>query len=307
MRGNLFMADQSDILNQLSAALAARTATARNTVAAIQLRHDRHLTGTLWRPDALVASEQSLPHADEFEVIAPGGATVNAKIVGRDPGTNVAVLRLAQPVSPPSLVPGDAQPGALAVAFGTDGAGGATARLGIVNFAGPEWHSNAGGRIDQRIVLDLRVARAEEGGPVFDAAGACLGITTFGPRGQVIVIPSVTVERVVPMLLKDGYVARGWFGVVLQPVAVPDALQDAAGQPSGLMVMSLVEGGPAAKAGIVAGDILLTINGKPTRRFRRVATQLGPESIGRKVDVRVIRGGAVISLEATVEARPAAA
>jgi S1-C subfamily serine protease len=299
------MTDQPDILTQLSAALATRAATARNAVAAIRLRHDRHLTATLWRADAVVASEQSLPHGDEFDVIAPGGAAVNAKVAGRDPATNVALLQLAQPVTPPSLAAGDAQLGALVTAFGADGAGGATARLGVVNFAGPEWHSNAGGRIDRRIVLDLRIGRAEEGGPVFDAAGACLGITTFGPRGKVIVIPAATIERVVPALLKDGRVARGWLGVALQPVAVPDALQSQAGQPSGLMVMSIVDGGPAAKAGLVAGDIVVTVNGAPTHRFRRVATQLGPDSIGRQVEVRVIRGGAVISFRTTVEARPA--
>ena len=109
-----------------------------------------------------------------------------------------------------------------------------------------------------------------------------------------------------PLLLKEGRVARGWLGVALQPVAIPDALQSEAGQSSGMMVMSIVDGGPAAKAGLVAGDIVLSVNDAPTRRLRRLASQLGPESIGRNAAVRVIRGGAIVSLQAVIEARPAA-
>jgi len=67
---------------------------------------------------------------------------------------------------------------------------------------------------------------ARRAGPFFDAAGACLGMSTFGPRGQVIVIPTATIERIVPLLLKDGRIARGWLGVALQAVAVPDALRE---------------------------------------------------------------------------------
>src|SRR5439155_20499447 len=109
--------------------------------------------------------------------------------------------------------------------------------------------------------------------PVVDHAGAFLGITTFGPRGRVLVIPAATIERVVAALAKDGTISRGWLGVALQPVALPDMLQTEAGQSSGLMVMSIAEGGPAPKAGVVAGDILIAVNGTSTRRFRN---QLGP-------------------------------
>jgi len=122
----------------------------------------------------------------------------------------------------------------------------------------------------------------------------------------VLVIPAATLERIVPPLLKDGRVARGWLGVALHPVAVPDALREQAGQPSGLMVMSLVEGGPAAKAGIVPGDIVLGVNGAQALGFRRIAAQLAPDSIGRTAALRIVRGGSVLSLDAVVGARPAA-
>ncbi|HWX06392.1 MAG TPA: S1C family serine protease [Bradyrhizobium sp.] len=297
------MTEQSDLLVQFSNALVARAAPAKGAVVAIRLAHGRHITGMLWQSGLVVASEQSLPRKDEFELVAPGGAVVTAKFAGRDSSTNIAILKLAEPIAAPSIAAGEAQPGALALAIGADGSGGASARLGVVNLVGAEWHSSRGGLIDRRIVLDLRLAHREEGGPVFDAAGACLGMSTFGPRGQVIVIPTATIERVVPQLAKAGHVARGWLGVALQPVAVPDALRETADQSSGLMVMSVVEGGPAAQAGIVAGDIILSVDGTSTHRLRRIAKLFGADSIGRKADLRLIRGGAVITVQTTIAER----
>lgn len=300
------MTDPTDLLAQFSGALAARVREARSSIAAIELSEDHHLSGTLWRPDVLVTSEQSLPRRDEFQIVLAGGASTIARVAGRDPGTNIAVLRVRGQSAFAEARSAEAQTGALALALGADRSGDATARLGIVNLAGPEWHSIMGGRIDKRIVLDMRLGRAEEGGPVLDLDGARLGMSTFAPRGKVLVIPAATLDRIVPTLLKDGGVARGWLGVALQPVAVPEPLQGQAGEASGLMVMSIAEGSPAAKAGIVAGDIVLSVNGTPARRLRRVASHLGSESIGRGADLRVIRAGSVVSLQVKIEARPAA-
>ncbi len=294
----------TDLLEQFSGALAERAAAARTNVIAVRIADSRHLSATLWQPDVAVASEQSLPRRDEYELVLGGGAVVKAKLAGRDPGTNVALLRLERRVDIPPAKGAEARAGELAIAFGADGTGGVSARLGVVNIAGPEWTSSAGGRIDSYVTLDVRLSRAEEGGPVLNAAGGRLGFSTFGPRGRVLVIPTASVERVLPILLQNGRIARGWLGVGLQAVAVPDALQEQAGQQSGAMVMSLAEGGPAARAGIVAGDIILTVNG--ARGVRRIAAELGPQSVGRTAEVRVIRGGAVLSVQAKVEARPAA-
>jgi S1-C subfamily serine protease len=300
------MTDQTDPLAEFSNALARRAATAKDTIVAVRLAHGRHITGIVWRPDIVVVSEQSLPQKDDFEVVATGGSVVTGKMAGRDPATNIAILRLAAPIASPSIAAGEAQTGAVALAIGADGTGGASARLGLVNLAGAEWHSSRGGLIDRRIVLDVRLARREEGGPVLDTAGACLGMSTFGPRDQVIAIPTATIERIVPLLIKNGRIARGWLGVALQPVAVPDALRETAGQSSGLMVMSVVADGPAAHAGMVAGDIVLSVDGTSTHRFRNIARHFGSDSIGRKADLRLIRSGTVITVPATIAERPAA-
>src|ERR1700687_3163676 len=300
------MNDQADLLAQFSNALASRAELAKNAVVAIRLAHGRHMTGMVWRSGIIVASEQSLPRNDDFELLASGGSVVAGRISGRDPSTNIAILRLAEQIASPSIAAGEAYTGAVALAIGADGTGGASARVGVINLQGGEWHSSRGGLIDRRIVLDISLARREEGGPVFDAAGACLGMSTFGPRGQVIVIPAATIERVVPQLLKDGRIARGWLGVALQAVAVPDALRETADQSSGLMVMSVVEGRPAPQAGIVAGDIILSVDGTSTRRFRRIARLFGSDSIGRKADLRLIRSGKVMTVQTTIAERQAA-
>src|SRR5579872_5321067 len=216
------MSDQTDLLGQFSNALAARAEAAKNVVVAIRLARERHVTGLLWQSGVVVTSEQALPRRDEFEFVAPNGAILSATVAGRDSSTNIAILKPAAPVASPAIAAGEARTGAVALAIGADGTGGASARLGLVNLAGPEWHSRRGGLIDRRIVLDIELASREEGGPVFDAAGLCLGMSTFGPRGKVIVIPHATLARVVPQLIKEGHVARGWLGVALHAVAVPD-------------------------------------------------------------------------------------
>jgi S1-C subfamily serine protease len=299
---------ETDALAQLSDAVAARVAGAAALVVAVRPQGGRHggraRSGILWRDGVAVVSEQALPEAESYEAVLPGGSVVPARLAGRDPGTNVAALRLDGAHA--ALLPDAAEPrvGALALALGTDGAGGVTARLALVQEAGPAWHSQAGGRIDRRVVLDARLGGGDEGGPVLDGAGGLLGMSTLGPRRRTLVIPAATVERVLGPLLERGGVARGWLGVSLQPVAVPESLRGAAGTDAGLMVLALAEGGPAAGAGVMPGDILVALGGQPVARARALAEQLGPDSVGGSVELRLLRAGQALSLSVTVAARP---
>ena len=136
------------------------------------------------------------------------------------------------------------------------------------------------------------------------AGGGLLGISTLGPRRQVLVIPRATVDRVLDPLLSKGRVERGWLGLALQPVLIPEALQAEAGQTRGLMIMRVVRDGPAAKAGIIAGDILVSLDGQGVSRPSTVTEHLGPESIDRSVELRLIRAGKVVALGAIVAAQP---
>src|SRR3977135_911894 len=162
------MTDQANPLAQFSNALATRAELAKNAVVAIRLAHERHITGMVWQPGIVVASEQSLPRKDDFELVAAGGSVLTARIAGRDPSTNIAILRLAEQVAAPSLAAGEAHTGAVVLAIGADGTGGASARLGLVNLAGAEWQSSRSGPLERRMAAGVTLARREEGGAGFE-------------------------------------------------------------------------------------------------------------------------------------------
>ena len=291
-------------LIQFSNALSELVAGARGFLASARSKEGAQLSGVLWTPNAIVVSEQALPDASEFEVTV-GDVTASAQLAGRDEGTNVAVLRLDRDLSgklPPHAVPAV---GALALALGV-GADGPAARLAIVRSVGNAWQSLAGGTVDHRIVLGTYLGRTEEGGPVLGADGAIFGIATRGAGRQSLVIPASTVERIVPQLLKSGTIARGWLGVALHPVALPETLRSDQSQRVGLMVMDVVAGGPAAKAGVLAGDILLAVGGAQATRPGKIARQLGGDSIGRKLELTLARAGAIVTSECVIEARASA-
>jgi len=293
---------QNPLVN-LSEELAERTRLARPLVAGIVAQGHRVRSGTLWRKDVAVASEQAFPDIAEAKINFADGTSLPARLAGRDPGTNIIAFRLDGTPEPAPLAAAEPRPGSLVLAFGADETG-ISVRLGVIYSVGPEWHSRAGGRIDRRIILDTGLTRRDEGGPVVDAAGGLLGISTLGPRGRALVIPSTTIEGVLEPLLSKGRVERGWLGLALQPVLVPEALQSQSGQSRGLMVMSVSQDSPAAQANLHPGDILLAIGGESVASPRVVARRLGPDSVGQRIDLRLIRAGGIISVAATVGTRP---
>ena len=265
----------------------------------------RPSSGILWRPDVVVASEQMLPADASAPRVTHAGQTIGAKLAGRDPTTNVAVLKLEAPVA--AALPATAAPlrvGNLTLLVGADMTGHATARLAMVHALGEAWNSMAGGRIDAMIRLDARLG-ADEGGPVLALGGGLIGMSTSGPRRRTIVIPAATLARVVDPLLAEGRIPRAWLGIALQPVMIPDSLRQAAGRDSGLMVVGLAGGGPSEAAGVLPGDVVLDIDGAPVSRIRALAASLGTDRIGQTVALRVLRAGVVQDISVTIAARPA--
>ena len=293
----------TDILEQFSEALADRLAAAAGFVVAIRTGR-RDYSGILWRDDVVVTSEQILPQGTEFAVIH-GGSELPAKLAGRDPGTNVAVLRVprglgaALPATEPSP-----RAGSLALIVGADTHGAPTGRLGMLHAVGPAWHSEARGRIDALLRIDTRLG-ADEGGAVLTLGSRLIGMSTSGPRRRALVIPASTIERVLDPLLAEGRIARGWLGVGLQQVRVPDRMREVAGRDVGMMVVGLATGSPAEQAGVLPGDIVLEVDGKQTGRARGLGSALTPERIGQPVTLKVLRAGDVRLVTVTVGAQPA--
>src|SRR5207244_10267207 len=209
---------------------ASTTASAQSLIVAIRAPRSPPLSGTLWRNNLVVASEQVFPRAGAAEIVQTDGAAIRARVAGRDPGTNIVALQLESPIEFDRPEPADPALGALVLTFAGDVQGAALVRLGILRSLGSAWHSRGGGRIDRRITLDLRLSSGEEGGPVVDAAGALFGMSTAGPGGRAFVIPTSTIDRILPTLLEAGRIARGWLGAALYPVALADAASHQIGQ-----------------------------------------------------------------------------
>lgn len=294
-----------DPLLTFSETLAARVARAGAGLVSLYPGAKAQRTATLWRPGVLVTSEQGLPADKAIPAVLADGSHRQAQLAGRDPGTNVAVLRLD--LDGPALpAPAAPQVGGVALMLGAAADGSPTARLALVHRVGPAWDSLSGGRIDRLINLDARLSGQDEGGPVLDAAGSLLGMSTLGPRRRVLVIPAATVDRVLTPLLTEGQVSRGWLGLGLQPVSIPAGWQASAGMEAGLMVISLTTLGPAEQAGVLPGDILLAVDGTAAPHMRAISRALSGRNAGADVTLRLLRGGVPMELPVPVAVRPAA-
>jgi S1-C subfamily serine protease len=264
-------------------------------------------SGFLWRPGLVITAEEALEVDEDVVVVRPDGSQVTASLIGRDPSTDIALLRIEeQPLATIDFSPSDGlRAGHLVLAAGRQSEG-LSAALGIVALAGGSWRSLRGGVIDRRIHLDVRLDFQSEGGVALDTRGRIVGMTVLGPRGRVLLIPSETIERVAPQLLEKGRVARGYLGLGLQPVRIDRAAADAAGlaEPHGLIVISVDQDGPGQKAGIRQGDILVRWNDDAVASVRHVYRLLGPESVGQAVDLGILRAGEHMILAVEIRDRP---
>ena len=299
-----------DALVALSNDLAGAVERAGRAVVSVHARRRIPSSGIHWRPGVVVAANHTVRRDEEITVTLGTGETVAATLAGRDAGTDLAVLRLAGGHAGAALAEAadDASlaVGRLVVAVGRPGEGGVTASLGIVSALGPEWRSWSGGRIDRFVRLDLAIYDGFSGGPLVDASGRVFGLNTSGlARGAAVTVPNATVERVAAQLLERGRVSRGYLGLAGQPVRLPAALRQALGLSgeSALLVVSVESGGPADAAGILLGDVLVSLDGTAVQEPADVLALLGPERVGKPMVARLVRGGAEITRTITVGER----
>jgi serine protease Do len=299
----------SSPLTDASEALAQAVDEVAHCVVGVLASRHGPASGVLWRPGVVVTAAHAIRRDEGIRVILPDGARSDAVLAGVDGSTDLAVLKLenagdqATEVSDPSSV----RAGHFVFAVARDASGQTAASFGIVAATGGEWRTWRGGHMDRMIRLDGGFPPGFSGGPVADTQGHIIGIGTSAlARGVGIVVPSSTVNRVTDVLLESGRIARGYLGIGTQPVALPASLSRKLGpqDKGGLIVLSLAPQGPAEQGGMLVGDILLDIEGRPLRDVADLQAVLGGETIGEKVRVGLVRGGERIESTITLGERP---
>jgi S1-C subfamily serine protease len=296
----------NDLLSQLSSRIAALGADGATHVLRVEGRRRAPASGVAWSTDGLVVTaHHALGRDEEVRVGLPSGDEAPAELVGRDPTTDVAVLRVrgAALAPAPLLEEPSLAAGQLVVGISRPGRSPRVALGALARVAG-EFRAAGGGRIDRFLETTLDLHRGLSGGLVLGPDGAAVGIATSAlVRGAAMAIPAKTLRRVVKALLAHGEIRRGYLGIATYPVPLPTALRDATGEEVALLVSRVEPESPAARAGILLGDAILSVGGEAMQDPGALLALLGEERIGDTVAVRVLRAGEVRDLAVTVGAR----
>jgi len=297
----------SDIASDLSGRLAAVVERSAPSVVRVEGRRRAASSGVVFGPDVVVTAHHCLEWDDGIRVGLADGATVPAVLVGRDPTTDLALLRIQASglVAPAWAGAEDVKVGHLVLGLSRPDRS-VRGGLGIVSAAGDAWRTPAGGRVDRFIETDLALHSGFSGGLVVDASGRALGMKTAGLlRGTAVVLPAPTVRRVAEALTAHGHVRRGFLGVGTMPVRLGPDQEKALGQPAALLVTSVQPETAAARAGVLLGDALLAFDGHVLNRPGDLFARLDEDAIGRSVTLRLLRAGQVTDVTAQVGTRDA--
>jgi S1-C subfamily serine protease len=278
-------------LVELSGELAAAVESAAPSVVRVEGRRRTGSSGVAWAADGvIVASHHAVDAEEDVPVGFEDGRTVKARVVGRDPGTDLAVLRVEATGLAVPRWDGSATSRVGNIVLGVSRPGRtARARLGIVSAAAGEWRTPSGGRLESYLETDIEPHPGYSGGLLLGPDGAALGVTTAGIlRGAGMAVPIATVRRVVETLVVHGRVRRGFLGIGTQPIAM---IPPVSGQTSALIVLSVQPGSPAAKAGLLVGDVLLRAGDERLTHPGALVPSLDEERVGHEVRLRILRAG----------------
>jgi S1-C subfamily serine protease len=259
--------------------------------------------GVVWRAGVAVASASALWRSSRVPVVLPDGEQVEGSVRGIDPATDLAVVAFADsghrvtPVAHDSDV-AVSRVGDVVFAVGREPSGAVQASFGHIGAVAGAWRTWRGGRLDRLIRLDGGLYPGLLGAAVADATGRVLGIASAAfSRHHGVVVPRATIERVIEPLLTHGRVARGYLGIAAQPVR---AQRDGLGV-DGLLVTSVADDSPAAQAGLLVGDVIVTLGPEPAGSLERVRERL---QVGAQIELGIARGGRSHTLTLQVAERP---
>lgn len=260
-------------------------------------------SGIAYAEDLILTADHVVTRDEDIKVLLPDGRSLNATVAGRDPGSDLALLRLAEKVLTPAKTSSDVKVGQLVLALGRPNSAGMQASWGIVTaIAGPA-RTHRGGLLDEYIQTETTPYPGFSGGPLVNTEGEVLGLNTSGlTRGSSLTIPVKVAWRIADALAKHGSVKRGYLGVRTQPVEIPEAALKRE-QKTGLLVMWLEEDGPAQTGGLFVGDTIVAINGQPVSDPDDLFAALNSDTVDKAVAVEVLRGGKPETVNVTVGER----
>jgi len=298
----------NSMLETISNEFAAAGEKAGGSVVAVHARRWMPTSGVEWKKGVVVTVHHGVQRDEDIKVLLGSGRAVSAKLAGRDPSTDIAVLRIEEGSSS-ALQLGDSTSlrlGHLVLALGRTRRGDLVASSGIVGGISGEWRNRRGGQLDQHIRLDLALYPGFSGGPLLNARGEVVGMNTRGlAHGRAVTVPVATVNRVVEELLNKGHIARPYLGIAMLPVEVPNNLRSTlpTGTQIGLLVTHVENGAPAEKAGVLLGDVVFEVGGKTVEHVDAIQDSLGAARVGEVLQVRVIRAGEITPVSITLGER----
>jgi S1-C subfamily serine protease len=296
-----------NIWQQLSKEISAKVATAGQSVVAVNGRAGHASSGIVWRPNYVFTAFHTI-RGESIEVLTPSGKSLPARLAGRAPASDLALLKLDTPIDGPDAVFGETTSlsvGELVVAIGRTRRGNVVASSGILSGLMGEWRSGRS-RIDQFIRPDLTLYPGFSGGALIDSSGKILGMVTSGLLARKpVTIPVSTLNRIGEELAARGHTASPYIGLVMQPVSIPERLQKSSGvsTSTGLLIMHVESASPADKGGVLLGDILVSLDGEVFEAAEDLQDVLLRRGINQNVQAVLIRGGQKVELTLTIGER----
>jgi S1-C subfamily serine protease len=293
--------EQQTALSAFSDQLASVVAKAARSIVTVAARPRQPATGILWNTGSetiVLTADHVIEREDEINVTLPDKREVKAQLIGRDPSTDLAALRISGVDLGNDVVPAETSEslrvGNLVLAIGLPSSDGPRVSFGAVSSIDGPRRSWQGSEIEGVIYADVTLYPGFSGGPLVDLSGKVVGLNSSQlTRQNSSALPVVTLRRVANALLKHGRVQRGYLGVGTQQTSLPSALAQKAGvsQEAGLLIVTVEPGSPAEKAGLLLGDLLVSLGGQPTTDGATLRAQLGADRLGQSITAKILRGG----------------
>lgn len=301
------MSEEMYILSDFSKSLAQAVERAGKSTVLVNGRKRLPASGIVYTSDLILTADHVVERDEDLSVALEDGGLIPALIAGRDPGNDLALLRLEKSVATPAeRASQEVKVGEMVIALGRPNLGGIEASLGMISAIRGPVRTGRGGMLERYLLTDSTPFPGFSGGPLIDTQGRVVGLNTSGlAHGASITIPIALAWASAEQLAKHGHIKHGYMGIRSQHVSLSQEMKAelAREQETGLLLVSVEENSPASAAGLMIGDILVAIEGEPVADHDELMVRLSGESIGKQRSIQVLRGGKPQSLTVIVGER----